>query len=202
MNWYESDVKAAIAKREACIYEPETVFYGSSTFTLWPDIDADFSEFKPVNLGFGGSTLTACLEFFERIVTPVKKPQRFLLYAGDNDLGDGASAHQVLSLYLQLKNKVRQHYGDIPFYYISIKPSLLRFKIIERIKQTNLLISNQIKLSGGNDFFINTYDSMLDEKGHPQKRFFEADDLHLNEQGYDVWREAILNELAFSTQLM
>ncbi len=50
----------------------------------------------PINLGFGGSTLAACAWFFDPIVAPVSHPQTLILYAGDNDLGDGRHPEEVL----------------------------------------------------------------------------------------------------------
>jgi len=56
----------------------------------------DFEEYMPINLGFGGSTLAACAWFFDPIVAPVIHPQTLILYAGDNDLGDGRHPEEVL----------------------------------------------------------------------------------------------------------
>lgn len=78
MEWYEADVLAAIPQREKCTYDPETIFYGSSTFTLWKRLHEEFKEFRPVNLGFGGSTLAACVWFFNKIVAPVTHPKRLI----------------------------------------------------------------------------------------------------------------------------
>ena len=63
------------------------VFYGSSSIRLWITLAEDFDP-RVLNLGFGGSTLEACDYFFSRLVMPVS-PRSLLLYAGDNDLGDG-----------------------------------------------------------------------------------------------------------------
>ncbi len=38
----------------------------------------------------------ACDYFFDRLVVPVH-PRSLLLYAGDNDLGDGRSVEEVLA---------------------------------------------------------------------------------------------------------
>ncbi len=202
MHWYEEDVKAAIRERQKCKYEPETIFYGSSSITLWKDIYDTFSEFKPVNLGFGGSTLAACVQFFDRIVAPVQKPVRLFLYAGDNDLGDGAQPGDVLKNYLYFRAKLRAAFDDIPFYYISIKPSVNRIEIIDKIKHTNLLIKDEVRKQVGNDHFINIFNKMVDSKGYPQKKYFGTDGLHLNEEGYEVWKKAIKNELMLTHQLL
>ncbi len=202
MNWYEEDVKSAVLRRENCMYRPESIFYGSSTFTLWPNFFEDFKEYKPVNLAFGGSTMIACINFFDRIVAPMHDVSRFVLYAGDNDLGDGSSPTQVFNNFLILKNLVRNHFGDIPFYFISIKPSIRRFDIIDKIRQTNLLVKNEILSQNGNDFYIDIFPLMIDQKGYPQKKYFVADGLHLNDNGYTLWKKSILDNLVLSNQYM
>ena len=195
MQWYEDDVRAAIAERQACRYEPKTIFYGSSSIRLWEKLYEDFEGFKPVNLGFGGSTLAACVWFFDRIVSPVKHPDTFILYAGDNDLGDGRHPEEVLIFFREFMFKLREHYPTIPFYYISIKPSISRMEILDDIIATNALIVQEIDTRSKNDYFINIFDKMLDKNGKPIAAYFQEDGLHLSRDGYVVWREIILNEL-------
>jgi hypothetical protein len=94
MTWYHEDIKRLEKERAELTYDPKLIFYGSSSITLWDTLYADFKEYKPVNLGFGGSTLAACVWFFEQVVAPYN-PEAIILYAGDNDLGDGRHAEEV-----------------------------------------------------------------------------------------------------------
>ena len=94
MYWYENEVKGLEKERLQLTYEPSTLFYGSSTIRLWDSLFDDFKVFKPVNLGFGGSTLAACSWFFNRVVAPYDA-RSIVLYAGDNDLGDGRHRHHA-----------------------------------------------------------------------------------------------------------
>src|SRR3954462_10890908 len=194
MEWYEEDVRAAIAERQSCRYEPKTVFYGSSSIRLWTKLYEDFEGFKPVNLGFGGSTLAACIWFFDRIISPIKHPDVFILYAGDNDLGDGRHPEELLIFYREFLFKLRKHYPDIPFYYISIKPSISRMELIGEIMQANKLIEHEIDMASGNNYFVNIFDKMIGKNGKPIVSYFQEDGLHLSRDGYIVWREIILND--------
>ena len=78
----------------------------------------------------------------------------------------------------------------MPWYYISIKPSISRWNIDDKIKRTNELIEAEIKQQD-NITFINIYDAMLDENGYPNAALFEEDGLHLSKEGYEVWKEAL-----------
>lgn len=195
MNWYDNDVKEVIEKRLACTYKPETIFYGSSTIKQWNTLEEDFKEYKPINLGFGGSTLAACVWFFEEIVAPIKAPGKFILYAGDNDLGDGRFPEEVFIFYKEFLLVLRKHYKHVPFYFISIKPSLEREEIMDNIIYTNKLIENDILKNKGNNFFINTFNQMISTKGKPLKTLFESDGLHLNDKGYAIWKTILLRNV-------
>jgi len=195
MFWYEEDVKQLETIKATLRYEPETIFYGSSSIRQWEGLYEEFRSFHPVNLGFGGSTLAACVWFFERILKPYK-PKHIVCYAGDNDLGDGRHPEEVYIFFLQLLDCLDKYFPDVPFTYISIKPSIARQEIIKQISYTNSLIKKAIEQAGGRRYYVNVFSSMLDDKGFPQADLFEADGLHMNEKGYAIWNEILLQHLA------
>jgi lysophospholipase L1-like esterase len=190
MNWYEEEVADLVQRRDALPFEPQTIFYGSSTIRLWDSLYDDFKDCQPVNLGFGGSTLAACVWFFERIVVPIKNPHTMFVYAGDNDLGDGRKPEEVFIFFEELVNKMKKHFPGMPWYFISIKPSINRWNIDDKIRYANELIEAEIG-KHDNITFLNVYDTMLDENGYPNAAYFEEDGLHLNKEGYEVWKDAL-----------
>lgn len=194
MIWYEDEVKRVEKEYAGLAYKPETIFYGSSSITLWQTLYEDFAEFKPVNLGFGGSTLAACVWFFDRIVTPVSSAKRIIIYAGDNDLGDGRMPQDVCLSYQQLLVQIRIKFGNIPCYYISIKPSIQRWQIINRIVETNELIWSEIA-KDPNQRYIDIFDNMLNDARRPSEKLFEVDGLHLSADGYALWKKIITDEV-------
>lgn len=191
MNWYKEEVDQLVERRDKLPYQPQTVFYGSSTIRMWDSLYEDFKEYLPVNLGFGGSTLEACVYFFNRIVAPVLSARRMFIYAGDNDLGDGKSPAQVLDFFRQFESKIETYFPHVPCYFISIKPSISRWHINENIVRVNELISAEIVHHNNNMHFIDFYPSMLDESGHPNKNYYEEDGLHLSKNGYDILHQII-----------
>ncbi len=194
MYWYEDEVKRLEADRAKLGYVPETIFYGSSSIRMWSSLYNDFNEIKPINLGFGGSTLAACVWFFDRIMAPYK-PKRFIIYAGDNDLGDGRHPEEVFLFFQQLVARVQERFGDIPCYYISLKPSLSRWALIEQFKYTNQLIENEILRLDNNWQFINVFNEMVDAAGKPKTELYVKDGLHLSKAAYSLWEEVINNSI-------
>lgn len=195
MIWYEHEVQRLEQEKAKLEYEPKTVFYGSSSIRLWDTLYEDFSVYQPVNLGFGGSTLAACVWFFERLVTPYR-PQSIVLYAGDNDLGDGRHPEEVFIFFQQMVARTREHFGDIPLFFISIKPSITRWNIVDSIRYTNDLIEKEILNKGNNLHYIDIYHKMTDNAGYPKREFLDPDGLHISEKGYALWKDIILRHLS------
>lgn len=190
MFWYEEDIKHLEQKINALKAQPNMIFYGSSTIRLWTLLEKDFAHYNPINLGFGGSTLAACVWFYDRIFAKLK-PTSIVIYAGDNDLGDNRHPEEVFLYYQLLMFKIRAQFGNIPVFFISIKPSITRFHIIDRIKYTNRIILQEINNDHNDSFYINLYDKMLDDVDFPDRQFFLHDGLHLNANGYELWKSVI-----------
>ena len=182
MESYEEEVRAL--ERTHVNETRPPIFYGSSSIRLWASLADDFDP-RVLNFGFGGSTLEACDYFFERLIPPVN-PCSLLLYAGDNDLGDGRSVEQVLGWFRSLADKVRSCLGAIPFGFVSVKPSPARFSLVDRIRSLNSLVQREIE-SRPSAYYVDIFSAMLDRKGAPRSELYLDDGLHLNHDGYRLW---------------
>ena len=145
MEWYEPEVRALERLRVSRkrVGAP-VVFYGSSTIRLWSTLARDLGDPRALNLGFGGSTLEACFWFFDRLVPP-EKPSSLVVYAGDNDLGDGQQPDAVVASFRALAARVLRWCPGIPFGFISIKPSPARRHLCDKIRRTNEMIRGKSK---------------------------------------------------------
>jgi len=189
MEWYEPEVRELTANLAARpVVANPVVVYGSSSIRLWTTMTADLEDDRAVNAGFGGSTLEACAFFFERIVPPLK-PASLLVYAGDNDLGDGRSPEHVLASFRRLAAQVDRRCGPIPFGFLSIKPSPARGDILDRIRRTNALIRADIERRP-RGFYVSVAEAMLHD-GKPRPELFLDDGLHLGPAGYALWTKLL-----------
>ncbi len=184
MQWYEDEVRALERANAQLNGNRPPVAYGSSSIRLWTTLAEDLSP-GVLNLGFGGSTLEACDYFFARLVPPAH-PRSLLLYAGDNDLGDGRSVEQVFASFRCLADKMQALLGAIPFGFVSVKPSPARFALLGRIRSLNRLVRQEIE-SRPAGYYVDVFSSMLDASGQPRPELFLADGLHLNREGYRLW---------------
>jgi lysophospholipase L1-like esterase len=194
MYWYEDEVRRLERDRDKEEKTPEILFYGSSSIRQWEDLAQDFPEHNVANLGFGGSTLAACVWFFERIMFHYQ-PKVLFIYAGDNDLGDGRNPEEIFIFFQQLMVKVALRFGNIPCYFISLKPSITRWHLADQFSYTNNLIESEIIKLQTNWKFINVYKAMLTKSGEPNQGFYEPDGLHLNKTGYELWKNTIQSYL-------
>jgi len=190
MDWYEEEVTHLDKESLKNGFDAEVIFYGSSSIRLWSNLAADFPERKVVNLGFGGSTLAACVWFFQRILSQYK-PKALVVYAGDNDLGDGRNPEELFIFFQQLVIHAADLFGDIPCYFVSMKPSPNRWDLVGKFMYANNLIETEIIKKNKNWTFIDIFKKMLDKSGQPIPELYSEDGLHLSEKGYLLWKETI-----------
>ncbi len=185
MQWYEPEVQTIERSLRSRVNGSRPpVFYGSSSIRLWDTLGEDFDP-RVLNLGFGGSTLEACDYFFPRLIPPVH-PRSLLVYAGDNDLGDGRDVDTVLGYFRSLAGKVADSAGAIPFGFVSVKPSPARYPILDRIRRFNDLVRGEIAAIPS-AYYVDVFSAMLDKSGKPRRELFLEDGLHLSRGGYRLW---------------
>ncbi len=159
------------------------VFIGSSTIRLW-DLSRSFPEYPTINRGFGGSEMADSTRFVDRIVTPYQ-PRVVVVYAGDNDISSGTIAEQVVVDFERFVRAVHATRPQTRIVYIGIKPSLLRWTQVDRMRSTNAMIR---ALCERDDrlAFVDVDHAMLGWDEKPRKELYVADGLHLTPEGYQV----------------
>lgn len=189
-RWQDSLAAFAEADRVRAPAPGGVLFVGSSSIRLWTDLETQFDVTPAViKRGFGGSRLADCARYVDRLVLPYK-PRLVVVYAGDNDLAEGATPQQVLERFRSFVETVRAELPETRIAYVSIKPSPLRATLMPQIDEANGLIEAYATTVPQLDF-IDVHDKMLDADGQPRAELFQADRLHLNAAGYALWRKEI-----------
>lgn len=160
------------------------VFVGSSSIRFW-DLGKSFPGADVINRGFGGSELADSVHFAPRIVVPYE-PRTVVLYAGDNDLAAGKSPEQVAADFREFVKVVHAKLPKTRIVYLSIKPSIARWKIVDKGQKANELIAEQCK-ADERLTFLDVGTPLLGTDGKPRAELFKSDGLHLNAKGYEIW---------------
>jgi lysophospholipase L1-like esterase len=170
-----------------------TLFIGSSSFRLWENVQHEFPKHHIINRGFGGSTLEDVIHYTDQIIFPYAARQ-IVIYCGENDIASGASPHTVLDRFDKLFSSIRRKQPKVPVIYVSMKPSPSRENLMDDMSRGNDLIREYLD-GYKQTYFVDVFSLMLDEAGKPRPELFKEDMLHLNEDGYAIWKKAILPKL-------
>lgn len=166
------------------------LFVGSSSIRLWESLRSDFPNYKVINRGFGGSQFEDVNHFFGQVVTPYK-PRKIVLYVGENDIDGKQTAENVLEdfkTFVALRDK---NLPNTPLVFISLKPSILRWQMWSEMNKANELIKAEIK-KHKRIRFADLASKMLGADGKPLPGIYVADNLHMNANGYKIWKENLL----------
>lgn len=162
---------------------------GSSSFTIWQDVGDYFPGKNMVNRGFGGSQMSDVLYFKERLILPYR-PKQIVIYEGENDIAAGEKPD---SIFAELKQFVTWTRGQLPGIQISIvsmKPSPKRWELKETLLEMNKKLK-QFAAENEDIDFINIWEPLIEPNGVPVNENYREDLLHLNANGYKIWKKAM-----------
>ena len=166
------------------------LFVGSSSIRMWSSLEADMAPLPVLNRGFGGSKIREVNLYFDRIVTPYR-PRAIVFYAGENNLDAGESPDEVAAQFRQFLKLKRERLGNTPLFYVSAKPSKLRFTQLDRQRRLNSAVRS---LPGKDLIFIDVASSMMN--GGQLRDIYVEDGLHMNVAGYAIWTGLVRKALA------
>jgi lysophospholipase L1-like esterase len=161
-----------------------TLFVGSSSIRFWRSLKEDFPDRTVINRGFGGSTVWEVNAYFDRIVTPYR-PKEIVYYAGENDINAKRTPDDAYADFVGFMRMKDKALGKTPVWFISSKPSKLRFDQMPAQAQFNAKVK---ALADRRDdlAYIDVVQPMLKPDGSPKDIFVE-DNLHMTPEGYAIW---------------
>ena len=182
---WEKDIKKFEAADAKAMPAPGSVeFVGSSTIRIW-DLKSAFPGLDAFNRGFGGSWSVDCDYYADRIVVKYR-PRLVVYYAGDNDIGGGASAASVDRAFEDFVAKVKAGVPGVKIVYLCIKPSIARWNKWPAMRQANAMVKAFAEKTDGVSV-VDCSAEMLGEDGRPRKELYRPDGLHMSAAGYEIW---------------
>lgn len=166
------------------------VFIGASSIVRW-HLDEYFPELgdAAINRGFGGSQSVDSVRYVDRIVVPYH-PRTVVYYAGDNDVEAGVPASEIAHQFALFEEKVHAALPDTNVIFISIKPSIRRWKWIDTIRSANAMVKAYCTRATRTRF-VDIERQMLGADGKPNPELLVADGLHMTPAGYRIWTDAL-----------
>jgi len=172
------------------------LFVGSSSIRLWTHLPTSIHGRPVLNRGFGGSRFKDLLRFFNRVVLPYG-PSVVVVYEGDNDLAEGQTPAEIAQDLAVFLERAETELRGTSILLLTVKPSPSRVHLLEVQSEFN----RRLKLlpqSHPRVRVIDVASPLLDSQGKPDPRFFAADQLHLNADGYEMWRKPVLDAIELS----
>jgi len=187
---WEKDI-AAFERADATNPPPKgaILFIGSSTIRMWRTLKQDFPQHPVINRGFGGSQIADATFFAPRIVFPYA-PKAVYLRSGGNDLWAGKTVDQVFADFTAFVASVHAKLPQTDIVYISLSPSIARWKQVELTKQLNGKVADFIK-GKPHLRYVETYDIVYGADGKARPELFIKDMLHFNADGYALLAERV-----------
>jgi len=194
--WYwESQVKAVEDKYHGDYPQNAIIFAGSSFIEKWKTLPQDMAPLTVLNNGISGTKIADSVFYVDRLVVPFN-PKAIVLYAGSNDIngvdGNSKTGEEVYKRVVEYFTNVHKKLPSVPIYYISIAPTPSRMDVWPEAEKANQLI-NQYCEDHKNEhlIFIEATTALLNEDGTIKKEIYGIDNLHFNQQGYEIWTVVI-----------
>lgn len=165
------------------------VFIGSSSMKMWKSLEKDFDGYPVINRGFGGSQFSDAIYYFNDIVKPYN-PDKIIIYEGDNDIASNKSTTKIFKDFKTFRKLILKNLDNPDIAVIGPKPSPSRWHLKEQYESLNAKIQKFCD-SHAEMTYIDVYNHMLDPRGRPIPNIFLSDSLHMNEKGYEIWKELV-----------
>jgi lysophospholipase L1-like esterase/pimeloyl-ACP methyl ester carboxylesterase len=171
------------------------LFVGSSTIKKWLHLKEDLKNKDIINRGFGGSNLSELAYYLPRVVYP-HNPKAIFIYVSNDITGSDLDKTpiQVTELAKYITKELRAHYPSIPIVWFQIFTNEKRWAVWSQVQEANAMIKNYCA-NNTNMYFIEAANYFIGDNGLPIAMYYEKDQLHFNELGYQFWAKHIRKQV-------
>ncbi len=175
--------------------EDAILFLGSSSIRRWDKIATDMAPYHPIQRGYGGSKYSNVAIFSKRLIRP-HAYRAVVIFVGNDISGKTTdnTPDQVEQFIRHVIAVSKAHQPDAPVLLIEVTPTAKRWAVWPKIRELNARI-REIALSTPHTYFIATAEQYLDPDSQPRTDLFVSDELHLNDEGYQLWSSIIRRRL-------
>lgn len=167
------------------------LFYGSSSWRLWKDIQTDLAPLPILNRGFGGSTIPELIHYIDRMVYPYE-PKLIVVYGGENDLTGKKykSPEQMFDSYREFVSLVQKRLPQTHICFVSMKLSPSRRQHWPTVKAGNAMVKSMS--TGKRLSYVDINPVLFNANGTVKSELYTKDSLHINPQGYREYAKVLV----------
>jgi lysophospholipase L1-like esterase len=165
------------------------VFTGSSSIRLWKTLKEDFPDLPVLNRGFGGSVANDLVAHFDTVVAR-HEPKLLVTYTGSNDLNAKLTVEESLADYVRFLERVHEHLPATRVIVTSVKIGERRIAQMPQVHELNRRLKAWCEQRDWARY-LDCTSYLADASGHPQRKYYAPDLLHLSPEGYAEWKKIL-----------
>ena len=161
------------------------LFIGDSLieFFMW---QKRFPDEQVYNFGSAGETAEGLLSRLPNILDRIKSPDLVMVMTGTNNIA--MEDYGFLFTYEQIIALLQKHYEQATIVITSLLPIELFF-LGDAVPRVNRRLKDIAR--SGNVVYLDLYPLFLGKDSRANPAYYEADGVHLSEEGYEVWAGAL-----------
>ena len=145
-----------------------------------------FQNDQVYNFGSAGETAEGLFARLPGIIRRVQPPNLVMIMTGTNNIA--MEDYGFLLTYEKIIGLLQKNYPRATIVMTSLLPIELFF-LGDAVPRVNRRLQDIARLH--NIFFLDLYPLFLGEDSKAVTAYYEADGVHLSEEGYDVWARAL-----------
>lgn len=187
MKWEKKLHSFADADTIQAKWKDVNLVVGSSSIDLWKSLESDFPGKKVINRGISGTKAIDLYNYRHLLIEPYDA-KRIFIYEGDNEIGYKWETQEIMEQMKKVFFEIRRMKPNAEIYWMSIKPSPAREKVLAKIQEVNRQIKEFVTTQP-NAGYIDIHTPMLDKDGNIREELYRKDRLHPTTEAYGIWRE-------------
>ena len=165
------------------------VFTGSSSIRLWTELKQDFPDLPVLNRGFGGSVANDLSVYFETVIAR-HEPKLLVTYTGSNDINAKLTPQEAFTDYTAFLDTFHARFPDARVILTSVKIGEKRLAQIPQVRALNAMLKTWTEDKEWVRY-LDCDSYLADAKGHPIRKYYRDDLLHLSPEGYAEWKKIL-----------
>jgi lysophospholipase L1-like esterase len=169
--------------------EDQYLFLGDSLveFFHWQQ---RFPNRRVYNFGSAGETAEGLFSRLPRIITRFQSPTLVMIMTGTNNIA--MEDYGFLFTYQKIIALLQKNFAEAAIVMTSLLPMDLFFlgDAVPRVNKRLRDIARNMNI-----LYLDLYPLFLGEDAKPVGAFYEADGVHLSQEGYEIWARALENDI-------